>query len=108
MISDIKIHDFGGRFGHLDRRKIEMGWQQKFESIWTLIYGYFLQNLAIENEGSATAMYDVAKCKLRCVCALRIAQNYCKLQWFVKVRMCGRSRLEVKCSSKSLRKPLHI
>ena len=39
MISDVKIHDFGGRFGHQNRRKIDLGWQQKFESFWTLIYG---------------------------------------------------------------------
>ena len=68
----------------------------------------FCSIVGIENKGSATTVHGIVKRYVDCICTLRIAQNYCKLQWFVKVRMCGRSRLEVKCSSKSLRKPLHI
>ena len=65
-------------------------------------------NFAVENEGITTPAYDMFEWHVEFVCALWIAQNYCKLQYFLKVIMCGKSLLKVEYHKVYFQKPLHF
>ena len=62
-------------------------------------------DFAIEKQGRTTIVYDIVKRHFESICALRYAQNYCKLRQSLSVIMC---RLEVECAPELAPKQFYI